>query len=82
MRSTRRQDRKGAGILRHGTTKVSLLFLPGKANHGDSYYNLLLLYGICRQQELSISRVSIGYSKPPASTRADYCPLTSYSNAD
>lgn len=60
-------DRKGSGISRHGTTKVSLLFLRGKANHGKSYYNLPPLY-VCRQQELS-TYLSLEYRKAIASHR-------------
>jgi hypothetical protein len=51
-------DRKGSGISRHCTTKVSLLFLRGKANHGKSYYNLSPLYAGSRSICLSIFRVS------------------------
>jgi hypothetical protein len=70
---------EGRPHFKTGTTKVSLLFLPGKARQGKAsrttrqmplWSAVTLLAG--RQQALSI-HVSAGYSKPPAFFRADYC---------
>ena len=70
---------EGRPHFKTGTTKVSLLFLPGKARQGKAsrttrqmplWSAVTLLAG--RQQALSI-HVSAGYSKPPAFSRADYC---------
>ena len=70
---------EGRPHFKTGTTKVSLLFLPGKARQGKSYNTadatMVRRHSSCRysrQQALSI-HVSAGYSKPPAFSRADYC---------
>jgi hypothetical protein len=66
----------------HSCSCLGRQITPNPTTYLQSTTTLLYSCHAGSRSYLSISRVSTGCTKPPASTRADYCPLRSYSNAD